>query len=109
VYFPFDLHSAAVLDSHMPCRAHAMPHQCRSERNFSRPRYSAGWAWYGICELALAVQGRHVGDLPALVVIRSIPIRQTVGLVVRVFPATARTFTKDTALSQNGRRTARHV
>ena len=23
--FPFDLHSAAVSDSHLPCRAHAIP------------------------------------------------------------------------------------
>jgi hypothetical protein len=22
------------------------------------------WDWHGICELASAVQGRHVGDLP---------------------------------------------
>jgi len=25
VSFPFDLHSAAVSDSHLPCRAHAIP------------------------------------------------------------------------------------
>jgi hypothetical protein len=54
--FPFDLHSAAVFDSHMPRR---------SESDFSRPRHSAAWAWHGMCELASAVQRRHVGDLPA--------------------------------------------
>jgi hypothetical protein len=42
-------------------------------------------------------------------VIRSIPIRYTVGLAVRIFPATTRTFTKDTALSENGRGAAWHV
>jgi hypothetical protein len=49
--FPFDLHSAAVFDSHMPCRTRAMPWPCRSESDFSRPRQSAAWAWHGTCEL----------------------------------------------------------
>ena len=31
------------------------------------------------------------------------------GLAVRIFPATTRTFTKDTALSEHGRRAAWHV
>jgi hypothetical protein len=61
--FPFDLHSAAVFDSHMPCRACAMPRQCRSESDFSRPRHSA--AWHGMFELTSAVQRRHMGNLPA--------------------------------------------
>jgi hypothetical protein len=32
VSFPFDLHSAAVFDSHIPCRSHAvpLPFPCRS-------------------------------------------------------------------------------
>jgi len=33
----------------------------------------------------------------------------TAGLAVRIFPVTTRTFTKDTALSEHGRGTARHV
>ena len=33
----------------------------------------------------------------------------TVGLAVRIFPATTRTFTKDTALSEHGRSAAWHV
>jgi hypothetical protein len=49
-----------------PCRARAMPRPCRSESNFSRPWHSAAWAWHGMCELASAVQRRHVGDVPAL-------------------------------------------
>jgi hypothetical protein len=46
--------------------------------------------------------------LPALmrismkVVIRSIPIRYTVGQTVRIFPDTVRTFTKDTELAFKG-------
>jgi hypothetical protein len=43
------------------------------------------------------------------VVIRSMPIRYTVALAVRIFPATTRTFTKDTALSDSGRGAAWHV
>jgi hypothetical protein len=35
--------------------------------------------------------------------------RQTVGLAVRIFPATIRTFRKDTALSENGRGAAWYV
>jgi hypothetical protein len=60
-----DFHSAAVFDSHMPCRAGAMPRPCRSESDFSRPLHRAAWAWHGMCELESAVQRRHVGDLPA--------------------------------------------
>jgi len=47
VSFPLDLHSAAVSDSHLPCRTPTMPF-------FSRPRHS------------LAVERRPVGDLPAI-------------------------------------------
>jgi hypothetical protein len=43
------------------------------------------------------------------VVIRSIPVRKTVGLAVRIFPATTRNFTKDTVLSENGRGAAWYV
>jgi hypothetical protein len=45
--FPFDIHSAAVCDPHMPCHAHAMPRPCRSESDFSRPRHSAGRTRHG--------------------------------------------------------------
>jgi len=44
--FPFDLHSTAVSDSHLPCHALTMPF-------FSRPRHST------------AVERRPVGYLPA--------------------------------------------
>ena len=46
--FPFDLHSAAVSDSHLPCHAPTMPF-------FSRSHHST------------AVERRHVGYLPAFV------------------------------------------
>jgi hypothetical protein len=64
VSFAFDLHSAAMFDSHMPCLRHAKTMLFRSD--FSRPRHSTAWARHGTCELATAVQRQHVGDLPAL-------------------------------------------
>jgi hypothetical protein len=123
VSFPFDLHSAAVSDSHLPCRAHTTPF-------FSRPRHST------------AVERRPVGYLPTFTFFRlprgvpqrllsetyqssshrSIPttvksgsstlqkktICYTVGPAVRIFPAITRTFTKDTALSEQSRGAAWH-
>jgi hypothetical protein len=46
--FPFDLHSAAVFDSHIPCHSPAMPRICRSESDLSRSRHGHGkvTAWY---------------------------------------------------------------
>jgi hypothetical protein len=63
--FPFDLHSAAVFDSHMPCLSPAMLRVCRSESDLLSPRHSAAWERHGMCELASVVLRRHVGDLPA--------------------------------------------
>jgi hypothetical protein len=52
-----------------PCRSPAMPRICRSESDFSWPRQGRGrgtaWVRHGMCELASAVQRRHVGDMPA--------------------------------------------
>jgi hypothetical protein len=58
VSFPFDLHSAAMFDSHIPCRDHAI-------LKAASQGHSTAWAWHGMCRLALAVHRRHVGDLPA--------------------------------------------
>ena len=38
--FPFDLHSAAVSDSHFPCHAHAMLRPCRSSQGHGTARPS---------------------------------------------------------------------
>jgi len=65
VFFPFDLHSATVFDSQIPCHAHAVLRPCRSESDFSRPRHSRAGARHGLCELISAVERRPVGDLPA--------------------------------------------
>jgi hypothetical protein len=105
VSFQFDLHSAAVFDSHMPCRSHAVLKAI--SQGHGRTRYESGmraaWKRHGICELASAVQRRHVGDLPTFgffgyhVDFPKVLTRSR--LVVRIFPSTTRTFTKDTALS----------
>jgi hypothetical protein len=46
-----------------------MPRICLSESDLSRPRQGDGmgtaWECYGMCELASAIQRRHVGNLPA--------------------------------------------
>jgi hypothetical protein len=91
VSFPFYLHSAAVFDSHMPCRARAMPRPCRSECDFSRLRHSAAWAWHVWIRIGRPETARGRPDRVRLLprttrsstkVIRSIPIRQTVGLTL---------------------------
>jgi hypothetical protein len=65
--FPFDIHSAAVFDSHMSCRAHSAPVPCHDHAVLKATSQGNGTArhGHGMCELASAVQRRHVGDLPA--------------------------------------------
>jgi hypothetical protein len=97
---PFDLHSAAVP---VPCHDHAILKA--TSQGHGTVRHG-----HGMCELASAIQRRHMGNLPAFgffwlphsswrVVIRSIPIR----LSVQIFPATTQTFMKDMALLENVR------
>jgi hypothetical protein len=75
VSFPFDLHSAAVSDSHLPCRAHAMLRPCRSSQIHGTARRR---------ETACGLPSR-VRLLPATsrsftkVVIRSLPISDAGG------------------------------
>jgi hypothetical protein len=67
--FPFDLHSVAVFDSHIPSRSPAMPRICCSKCDLSRPRQDRGrgtaWERHSMCKLASAIQRQHVGDLLA--------------------------------------------
>jgi hypothetical protein len=50
VSFPFDLHSAAVFDSHMPCRTHAMPRNLKIDnvvlKAISQGHGTARQAWH---------------------------------------------------------------
>jgi len=81
VSFPFDLHRAAVFDSHLPCHAHAAP--------MPYPDHA----------VLLKTTVQHDRRDTAC----GLPAR------VRVFPATTRSSTKGTALSEQGRGAARHV
>jgi hypothetical protein len=58
-----------------PCRSHAMPGPCRSESDFSTPRHRAARVRHGMCELASAVQRRHVGDLSAFGFFRLVTLK----------------------------------
>jgi hypothetical protein len=90
VSFPFDLHSAATFDSHMSCRARAMPRPCRAESDFLSLRHCAIWGRHGrgmvfVIYYRPSIDGMWATCprlvLPATmwsttnVVIRSIPIR----------------------------------
>jgi hypothetical protein len=57
-----------------PCHARAMPRPCHATtmpfwkrllKTKAQRVMGASWALHGMCELASAVQRRHVGDLPA--------------------------------------------
>jgi hypothetical protein len=45
VSFPFDLHSVAVSDSHLPYHAHAMLRRCRSSQGHGTARPSRDGLW----------------------------------------------------------------
>jgi hypothetical protein len=64
VSFPFDLYSAAVFDSQMPCHDHAVLKQLL--KTTAQCSMGAEWARQGhvMCELASAVERRHVGNCP---------------------------------------------
>jgi hypothetical protein len=137
VSFPFDLHSAAVSDSHLPCRAHAIPDHARllkataqhghreracgllarvqllsattrSSTKFSSDAYQSQM-------LVASVKPNTVCHERGKVVAAQYQKKKKKDdllhcrLAVRIFPATMWTFTKDTALSEQGRGAAWHV
>jgi hypothetical protein len=51
VSFPFDLHSAAVFDSHMPCHEHAILRATSQGHGTVCHVHGMGMAWHGTCEL----------------------------------------------------------
>jgi hypothetical protein len=65
VSFQFDLHSAAVFDPHISCRARGVPMACHDHAVLKATSQGHGTELHGTYELASAVQRRHVGDLPA--------------------------------------------
>jgi hypothetical protein len=116
-----------VSDSHFPCRAHALLWPYRSSQGYGTARPTRDGLW-ATCPRS-ATSGYHAEfhkdcyqkhtnpphNDPYLVLQRVVAAHykttmcQTVGLAVRIFPATTRTFTKDAALSEQGRVAARHV
>jgi hypothetical protein len=84
VYFPFDLHSAAVFDSHMSCLSHAVPLPCHEYaflkatsqghgRFMARSWQGRGGRVTACCPLATPSSRKFV--------IRSIPISDAVASV----------------------------
>jgi hypothetical protein len=105
-------HAAPML----PCHATTMPYWKRLLKATAQRGIGMAWhVWISICRPETAygrparVRLLHATTRISTKVIRSISIRYTVGLAVRIFPATTRTFTKDTTLSENGRDAAWHV
>jgi hypothetical protein len=116
-----------------PCLIHTfhampMPRPCHALNMslFSRPRHSTAVGYlpaFGFFRLPRGVPRRLLSEAYQSSSQRSIPttvksgsntlqkIRSVklVGLAVRIFPATARTFTKDTALLEQARGAAWHV
>jgi hypothetical protein len=91
VSFPFDLHSAAVFDSHMPCRSPAMPRICLSESDLSRPwqvrsMVAAAGRWHVDGMLATCQLMALAATTPSSrkFVIRSVPISDCSGQVASV-------------------------
>jgi len=125
--FPFDLHSAALSDSHLPCRAHAIPDHVvvlkataqhgRRETTCSRSASSSYHAEFheGCYQTHTNLRCRWPvwNQTPFACTRKSVVAahykKDSVGLAVRIFPATMQTFTKDTALSEQGRGTAWQV
>jgi hypothetical protein len=129
------MHSSAVSDSHLSCHAHAMLRPCHS----SQGRHIACPSRDGLCATCprSSSSGYHaefqedfyqkhtnlrcrwpVWNKTTFVMdegksgsstLQKRRSDKTVGLAVRIFLATMRTFTKDTALSEQGRGAARHV
>jgi len=134
VSFAFDLQSAAVSDSHLPCRAHAIPnHGVLLKATTQHGRRETACGLLARFRLLLAttrsstkllsdayqsqMQGASVKPNTVCMdeekcgssTLQKKTICYTAGLAVRIFPATMWTFTKDMALSEQGRGAAWHV
>jgi hypothetical protein len=120
VSFPFDLYSVAVSNSHFPCHSqgHCTVRLLRDSvwatcLRTASSGYHAGCyqkrtnltCRWPVCNPTTFVTDEEKSGSSTLQKRRSV---KTAGLAVRIFPATVRTFMKDTALSEHGRGTARH-
>ena len=71
--FPFDLHNAAVFDSHMRNQLHVSPLTCSvhtvlkaTSQGHGTAQQGLAWAQHGMCELTSDVERRPLYDLPKL-------------------------------------------
>jgi len=109
-------------DSHLPCHALTMPFFSRPRHSMAVKRRPVGYLpAFGFFRLLHEVPRRLLSEAYQSSSQRSIPTtlksgsstlqkRRSVklGLAVQIFPATTRTFTKDTALSERSRAQVRH-
>ena len=124
--FPFDLHSAAMSDSHLTCRANAIPkhaillkataqhgHRQRACGLTARVRLLPAIT-RSSTKLTDAYRSQmQLANVKPFVMDEeksgSSTLQKRRRYPVRIFPATMRTFTKDTALSEQDRSAAWHV
>jgi len=133
VSFPFHLHSAALSDSQLPCRAHAIPDHAvllKATAQHGRRETACGLlarlrllpattrsstkllsdAYQSQMQVASVKPNTLAWTRKRVVAAHyKKTICYTVGQAVRIFPATMRTFTNETALSEQGRGAAMHV
>ena len=127
VSLPFDLHSAAVSDSHLPCRAHAIPDHAVLLKATAHDRRETPCGLTASVRLLPAItrsstkllsdvyqsQMQVASVKPNIVTDEeksgSSTLQKDVLLPFRIFPATMRIFTKDAALSEQGRGAGWHV
>ena len=127
--FPLDLHSAAVSDSHLPCRSHAIPDHAillKATAQHGRRERACGLTAHvrllpAITGVPRSCQQMHTNLRCRWPVWNQTPfvmdeeksgsstLQKRRCYLVRIFPATMRTFTKDTAMSGQGSGAAWHV
>ena len=126
--YPYDLRSAAVSDSHLPCRAHAIPdHAILLKATAQHGRRERACGLTARVQLLPAItrsstkllsdayqsQLQVASVKPNTVTDEeksgSSTLQKDVLLPFRIFPPTMRIFTKDTALSEQGMGAAWHV
>ena len=76
VSFPFDLHSAAVSDSHLPCHAHAAPMPCSDHAVLLKATVQHGRR-EPVCGLRTRVRLLPAATRSSTKIIRSIPVLLT--------------------------------
>jgi hypothetical protein len=121
---PCLIHTCHATPMPRPCHALTMPFFSRPRHSTAVERRPVGYLpAFGFSRLPRGVTRRLLSEAYQSSSQRSIPtavksgnstlqkktICLTVGLAVRIFPATTRTFTKDTALSEQGRVAAWHM